>query len=56
MVFPELLHIYIGGITRLTESGLSIVRWDLVKGIKPPRTQKEWEDEFDKYKLSPQFK
>ena len=45
-----------GGITRLTESGLSIVRWDVVKGIKPPRTQEEWEDEFDKYKQSPQFK
>ncbi|KAL5467381.1 hypothetical protein EMCRGX_G031599 [Ephydatia muelleri] len=48
--------VVIGGITRLTESGLSIVRWDVVKGIKPPRTQEEWEDEFDKYKQSPQFK
>lgn len=41
---------------RLTESGLSMVDWHLVKEMKPPRTQAEWEDEFSKYKQFPEFK
>ncbi|KFP70318.1 Cytochrome c oxidase assembly protein COX15, partial [Acanthisitta chloris] len=41
---------------RLTESGLSMVDWHLVKGMKPPRTQQEWEAEFQKYQQFPEFK
>ena len=48
--------IVVGGITRLTESGLSIVEWRPVTGVLPPLSQQEWEEEFDKYKTSPEFK
>lgn len=40
----------VGGLTRLTESGLSMVHWNLIKGMKPPLSQTEWENEFEKYK------
>ena len=43
------------GITRLTESGLSMVNWTLIKEMKPPTNQLEWEAEFDNYKKSPEF-
>ncbi|EDO48814.1 predicted protein [Nematostella vectensis] len=46
----------LGGITRLTESGLSMVDWDLIKGMKPPTTQAEWEAEFAKYQEFPEYK
>ncbi|KAJ3027152.1 UNVERIFIED_CONTAM: Cytochrome c oxidase assembly protein cox15 [Siphonaria sp. JEL0065] len=46
----------VGGVTRLTESGLSITEWNLIKGMKPPRTEEEWNVEFDKYKLFPEYK
>ncbi|KAJ3016874.1 Cytochrome c oxidase assembly protein cox15, partial [Thoreauomyces humboldtii] len=46
----------LGGFTRLTESGLSIVEWNLIKGMRPPRSQQEWEEEFDKYKQFPEYK
>jgi cytochrome c oxidase assembly protein subunit 15 len=45
-----------GGLTRLTESGLSITEWRPVTGSTPPRSPADWEEEFDKYKLSPEFK
>lgn len=41
---------------RLTESGLSMVDWHLVREMKPPQTQEEWEAEFFKYKQFPEFK
>ncbi|KAK1923223.1 putative cytochrome c oxidase biogenesis-related protein [Papiliotrema laurentii] len=44
----------VGGLTRLTESGLSIVEWNLVTGIRPPITQAEWDEEWEKYKVSPE--
>ena len=47
--------VLLGGITRLTESGLSMVNWSLIKEMKPPTTQQQWEHEFDKYKQSPEF-
>eukprot|EP00744_Colponema_vietnamica_P026641 GILI01039594.1.p1 GENE.GILI01039594.1~~GILI01039594.1.p1 ORF type:complete len:466 (+),score=70.85 GILI01039594.1:67-1464(+) len=50
------LIIVVGGITRLTESGLSIVDWRPVTGAIPPRTQAEWETEFAKYKNFPEYK
>lgn len=48
--------IVVGGITRLTESGLSIVEWKPVTGILPPLSDAEWEEEFTKYKATPEFK
>lgn len=45
----------IGGLTRLTESGLSIVEWRPVTGVRPPWSTEEWEAEFAKYKDSPEF-
>ena len=47
--------VVIGGITRLTRSGLSMTDWKFT-GEKPPQTQEEWQAEFDRYKLSPEFK
>ena len=46
----------LGGITRLTESGLSMTSWNLIRGMKPPRSQKEWEEEFQKYQNFPEYK
>lgn len=48
--------VVLGGLTRLTESGLSITEWKPVTGSIPPLTQAEWEEEFTKYKDSPEFK
>jgi cytochrome c oxidase assembly protein subunit 15 len=46
----------VGGATRLTESGLSIVEWKPVTGIMPPFTDNAWRDEFQKYQAIPQYK
>ncbi|OCF38944.1 cytochrome c oxidase assembly protein subunit 15 [Kwoniella heveanensis CBS 569] len=46
--------IVIGGLTRLTESGLSIVEWQPITGILPPITKEEWDAEWEKYRLSPE--
>ncbi|KAI9762447.1 MAG: Cytochrome c oxidase assembly protein cox15 [Chaenotheca gracillima] len=45
-----------GGLTRLTESGLSITEWRPVTGSLPPMSSKDWDMEFDRYKSSPEFK
>ena len=45
----------LGGATRLTESGLSIVEWKLVTGVLPPLTHEAWDAEFAAYKTSPQY-
>ena len=45
----------VGGATRLTESGLSIVEWKPVTGTLPPLTDAAWQAEFEKYKTIPQF-
>jgi cytochrome c oxidase assembly protein subunit 15 len=47
--------VVVGGITRLTESGLSIVRWEPVSGTLPPLTEGQWQAEFAAYKQSPQY-
>ena len=52
MVFATLI---VGGVTRLTHSGLSIVEWQPIVGTIPPLNQSEWEATFDKYKLTPEF-
>ncbi len=46
----------IGGITRLTDSGLSMVDWNLIMGAVPPSGQQEWEAAFDAYKAYPEYK
>ena len=48
--------VVLGGVTRLTGSGLSMVQWDPIFGIVPPLNQQEWEATFDLYKASPEFK
>ena len=50
------LIIVIGGLTRLTDSGLSITNWDLFSGILPPLNIKEWEHFFSLYKEIPEYK
>uniref|UniRef100_A0A5S6QPR7 Integrase catalytic domain-containing protein n=1 Tax=Trichuris muris TaxID=70415 RepID=A0A5S6QPR7_TRIMR len=45
-----------GGITRLTESGLSMVDWRVIRGMKPPISETEWVQEFEKYKQFPEYK
>lgn len=49
------LMIVVGGLTRLTDSGLSITEWALVKGALPPLNAVDWGGVFEKYKTSPEF-
>lgn len=51
-----ILIIAVGGLTRLTDSGLSITEWELFKGILPPFTTEKWNFYFDEYKQIPEFK
>ena len=53
MVF---LMVAIGGITRLTDSGLSMTDWNFFSGMVPPLNDQDWNLLFDKYKLFPEFK
>ena len=46
----------VGGITRLTESGLSITEWRPVSGVLPPLNEADWIAEFEKYKQIPEYK
>jgi cytochrome c oxidase assembly protein subunit 15 len=48
--------IVVGGVTRLTESGLSITEWRPITGVLPPLSLAEWENEFEKYKATPEFR
>src|SRR5882762_4247302 len=50
------LTLVVGGATRLTESGLSIVEWKPVTGVLPPLSQAEWQTEFTKYQAIPQYR
>ena len=47
--------VVVGGITRLTESGLSITEWDPLLGIFPPLNAAQWQAAFDSYKAIPQY-
>ena len=47
--------VVIGGITRLTESGLSITRWQPITGTLPPLSQAQWQAEFDHYRQIDQY-
>lgn len=48
--------IFIGGMTRLTDSGLSMVTWKPITGIFPPIGQVQWEESFNQYKSFPEYK
>ncbi len=50
------LIILIGGLTRLTDSGLSITSWELFVGLLPPLTNEKWIDYFNLYKTIPEYK
>ena len=51
-----LVQVILGGITRLTGSGLSITEWDVITGVLPPLTHMQWQEAFDKYQHTPQFR
>ena len=51
-----ILLIWVGGLTRLTGSGLSITEWELFSGILPPLNQNKWNEYFDLYKQIPEYK
>ena len=55
-LFLVLLMVIIGGLTRLTNSGLSITEWELFKGILPPLNNSSWNAYFELYKEIPQYK
>ncbi len=49
------LMVVVGGITRLTESGLSMVRWEPISGAVPPMSEDAWQAEFEAYRTSPEY-
>ena len=51
-----IVQIILGGITRLTGSGLSITEWDVITGTLPPLNEQQWLVEFGKYKQTPQWR
>lgn len=51
-----IVQIILGGITRLTGSGLSITEWDVITGAIPPLNDRDWAREFSKYQASPQYR
>ena len=50
------LMVVVGGITRLTESGLSITEWNPISGAIPPLTDEQWQHAFDLYKQTPEYR
>ena len=48
-------QIFIGGVTRITGSGLSITKWEIITGTLPPLNSGQWEEAFDLYKETPQY-
>jgi cytochrome c oxidase assembly protein subunit 15 len=55
-LFMLIVQVMVGGITRLTGSGLSITEWDIVTGSIPPVSEQKWIEEFDLYKETPQYR
>lgn len=49
------LMVVVGGITRLTNSGLSMVNWNLIMGVVPPLNEEQWLDTFEAYKQFPEY-
>ena len=56
LIFLLITMIVVGGLTRLTDSGLSITKWELFRGVLWPKNFEEWEFYFSQYKEIPQFK
>ena len=54
-LFMLFMQIVVGGITRLTGSGLSITKWEIITGTLPPMTDASWQIEFEEYKKTPQY-
>ena len=50
------IMIIVGGLTRLTDSGLSITEWQFFSGFLPPLNESQWQNYFDLYKKIPEFK
>src|ERR1051326_6076029 len=55
-VFMIMIQVLLGGITRLTGSGLSITEWKPIMGALPPMNEQDWNSAFDKYKQIAQYK
>lgn len=55
VAFLVFIMVIVGGITRLTESGLSITEWKPVTGAIPPLNEAQWMSEFEKYKQIPEY-
>ena len=55
VAFLVFIMVIVGGITRLTESGLSITEWKLITGALPPLNEAAWLSEFEKYQQIPEF-
>ncbi len=55
-VFMLFIQIMVGGITRLTGSGLSITKWEIITGTLPPLNAQQWDAAFDLYKATPQYR
>lgn len=53
--FLVVLMVFVGGITRLTESGLSMTNWYPINEVIPPLNEQEWQSEFENYKQSPEY-
>lgn len=56
VAFMVFAMVVVGGVTRLTESGLSMVRWEPVSGAIPPLNATQWQAEFDAYKATPEYR
>ncbi len=54
-LFMIFMQVVVGGITRLTGSGLSITKWEIVTGTLPPLNAQQWEEAFVLYKATPQY-
>jgi cytochrome c oxidase assembly protein subunit 15 len=55
-VFMLMIQIFLGGVTRLTGSGLSITEWNAIMGFIPPLNEQEWNIAFEQYKKIDQFR
>lgn len=55
VAFLVFIMVIVGGITRLTESGLSITEWKPIMGALPPLSEADWLSEFEKYKQIPEY-
>lgn len=55
IAFMILMMVVIGGLTRLTDSGLSIVEWRVIGGTLPPLNEAQWQEAFDQYRQFPEY-